>query len=260
MANDEVFSWDDAMAYDFSTTMKEDHRIWTEEDEAEHGGEDYERPYWYISNGCGPGNCSRKAFPSRALCWSFQNENCCRFRYAKHLIVHGAHRYNKVDAFRLAFNQEHTLVAKAVNNFQDREDARKMMAHNEAEAEVEEGPDNDADNDGQKDGQDDGPSSSWEARKKKRPWTQPKRKSKWQKKKDDEEEIELTIYGQIEKVGKWKKNRLKDALEKAKWAERESTKVFRDIVKLMKPIPEIVKTLKSAIESLEEYEQAQRGW
>ena len=260
--NDEVFSWDDAMGHDFSTTMKEDHRIWTEEDEAEHGGEDYERPYWFISNGCGPGNCSKKAFPSRALCWSFQSENNARFRYAKHLIVHGAHRYSKIDAYKLAFNQSLTHVAQATNNFQDREDARKVHANNNANADegVELVPDNDG-NDGFEDG---GPSSSWESRKRNRPWTQPKRKSKWQKQKDEEDELQIQILGQIEKhggVGKWnKKNKLKDALEKAQWAERESTKVFQSICKLMKPIPEIVRTLKSAIESLEEYEQTHGKW
>ena len=203
--------------------------------------------------GCGPANCSKKKFPFSAGCWSYISENNCRHRYAKHLIVHTAHRFTRIDAFNLAFDQGKTLVDQGFSTFQDREDQRKIDAHNSWKKKEWE----DRSSEVVLEEEDD----SWKERKRSRPWNSNNwggKKTKWQKQQEAADEIELTFFNQVVPVNKWRKNRLKDAIDKSKWAEKTLHKSIKDMVKIMAVIPTVCSHMKSAVEALEE-EDRSRG-
>ena len=123
--------------------MKYDHVSLTKEELTKEVGDisssedgDLERPYWFISNGCGVGGCSKKAFPDKAGAWSFLGNNHARHRYALHLNGHAKHRMHMKDAMARAFDTNLTKVDCSYEDFEEREVDRKRLRRGLAEWEA----------------------------------------------------------------------------------------------------------------------------
>ena len=93
---------------DFSHQLEGVWKGLTEEEDRAQLGEDVRRPCWSICNGRGAGTGAKMAVPWKIGCWSYQGDMHCRYRYAIHLLEHGAHKVSKTDAMNLAFDYDQT--------------------------------------------------------------------------------------------------------------------------------------------------------
>jgi len=96
-----------------------DYRIMTEIDESTWGGEDFERPFFYVPS-CGVGGCKQKGWPNCSGAWSYISDVRCRIAYAVHLVKHGAHGFTLINALCWAFDYEITRTIVVFESFTER--------------------------------------------------------------------------------------------------------------------------------------------
>ena len=109
--------------------MMFDYRIMTEGDESTWGGEDFERPFFYVPS-CGVGGCKQKGWPNCSGAWSYISDVRCRIAYAVHLVKHGAHSFTLISALCRAFDYEITRTIVQFESFTERAQTRKMFRNN----------------------------------------------------------------------------------------------------------------------------------
>ena len=68
----------------------DDHQEWLREED---GPEKGCRQYWYIQE-CPADGCTKTHWPWKFGCWSYNGEEACRMRLAKHLMTHPNHKEN----------------------------------------------------------------------------------------------------------------------------------------------------------------------
>ena len=60
------------------------------------------------------------------------SESFCRWRYAQHLHLHGAHRMNWIDAVEIAFDEEQTKTEEWLGEDEDGKEAKRNRKASEA--------------------------------------------------------------------------------------------------------------------------------
>ena len=267
-SGEESMTLEQADAYDWSSTLKDDHAQFTE---AEDTDDQFDRPYWYISNGCGLGGCATKSFPTKAGAWSFQSAAHARYRYALHLRKHGAHRMRLKDAMARAFDTELTEHDCGYDTFEER---AQWRIHEEP-APVP--TDHRGHSSGRCGNRDDNYSNRQiivttdhrddnDSNRKKRTYEleeQPKKQTsrkeeRWKTQDDDpvityhDRALATRNHDYRNDVGNWHRNAALDCRDKVRWAEGELKTIFKELATTMRGLPEVIRVMNSAIQRFDE--------
>ena len=260
---DESMTLEQAMAYDWSSTLRSDHAQLAEVEDTD---ETFDRPYWFISNGCGIGGCAKNKFPTKAGAWSFQGAAHARYRYALHLKKHGAHHMRMADAMARAFNAELTDVGCGYDTFEERDEWRRheepapLPSDDRGRSSCRRGR-------GREESQERSNRADNDSNRKKRkyePIAQPKKvrpsrkEERWGKNDDDpvivyhDHALATRNHAYRNDVGNWHRNAAMDCRDKVRWAEDELKTIFKELATTMRRLPEVIGVMNSAIQRFDE--------